>query len=693
MASEEQDDAYLLASNFNAAEHVNQFLKTIRSGEEGRRLQNYRANLQTKNNTASEAIKDVVFDHYRQFIETSKEISHLEREIYQLSSLLSEQKNLIENLMEMNGQEKRSSGSTSTQSGGNIAHHSTQTLLQKMDGVASFLNTLKENDRILLQNEMLLLDSETMEPVHPIYLVLFTDTLLIGHPTSGGKYRFHLSSTHSIDNLAVVNVKRAMSDLVLQLLIFPEQIYIKCENGRVKKEWFDGIEHAKRTKEQENSLVRQATIRAKRKSIAKGNGQQFPSRGRAHDNISMISEEGYGQQDKSPEGNVTALEDTQWLKDLINELQDVISHRHMEQAVEMILEWKSCDCKDPAINAKFASLEQTVVKMLSEEIRRPRALHGGAKAVLSRPLNLLKNLDRETYAVDLYLKRRSSALRAAARELTVSEEPLSYVRQASKLFVNEIVEVADEFKNQPKCYCLVLQWCSGELSLLLSLVRRNVIEVAPTMAVCVRTWCILLTQCDKLTVIGLDLSFEVHRLLAPALKTALTTNFTNIIESMRLRISEERWKPYNMETESNLNRYLEEMSDMGLAIDWAVSSTSPSRFYINVSQSGCHFARVSVSLCKDLALLKSSHLRNLCDSFVRMLWEEYLSHLASAPTSNIHTCTCQFIIAQVLPLCEETYDPSTSLLNDLLSSKFSQFMQYRNEESQFEEEQEEIANV
>lgn len=50
-------------------------MKTIRSGEEGRRLQAYRASLQSKNNTAAEAIKDVVFEHYKQFIETSKEIS------------------------------------------------------------------------------------------------------------------------------------------------------------------------------------------------------------------------------------------------------------------------------------------------------------------------------------------------------------------------------------------------------------------------------------------------------------------------------------------------------------------------------------------------------------------------------------------------------------------------------------------
>lgn len=103
--------------------------------------------------------------------------------------------------------------------------------------------------------------------------------------------------------------------------------------------------------------------------------------------------------------------------------------------------------------------------------------------------------------------------------------------------MNEIIEVAEEFKNQPKCYCLVLQWSSAELSLLLSLIRRNVIEVAPTMAVLARTWGILLTQCDKLADLGIDLIFEVHRLLSPALKTALTTNFNNIIESIRLRIS------------------------------------------------------------------------------------------------------------------------------------------------------------
>lgn len=57
------------------------------------------------------------------------------------------------------------------------------------------------------------------------------------------------------------------------------------------------------------------------------------------------------------------------------------------------------------------------------------------------------------------------------------------------------------------------------------------------MAVLAHTWRILMTHCDSLIAVGVDLSFEVHRLLAPSLKIAIETNFTNIIESIRLRVS------------------------------------------------------------------------------------------------------------------------------------------------------------
>lgn len=59
----------------------------------------------------------------------------------------------------------------------------------------------------------------------------------------------------------------------------------------------------------------------------------------------------------------------------------------------------------------------------------------------------------------------------------MSEEPLSYVRQLSQQFLDVISDVVKEFLMQPEHFSLILHWCSGELSVMLSLIRRHVIEV------------------------------------------------------------------------------------------------------------------------------------------------------------------------------------------------------------------------
>lgn len=54
-----------------------------------------------------------------------------------------------------------------------------------------------EHERILLQSQLILLDSDNMQSKHAIYIVLLSNNLLIGHPTLGGsthqqKHPFHL---------------------------------------------------------------------------------------------------------------------------------------------------------------------------------------------------------------------------------------------------------------------------------------------------------------------------------------------------------------------------------------------------------------------------------------------------------------------------------------------------------------------
>lgn len=61
-------------------------------------LRKQRARIQELADSTSAQLKKNVYQNYMQFIETAKEISHLESEMYQLSQLLSEQRTLLSSL-------------------------------------------------------------------------------------------------------------------------------------------------------------------------------------------------------------------------------------------------------------------------------------------------------------------------------------------------------------------------------------------------------------------------------------------------------------------------------------------------------------------------------------------------------------------------------------------------------------------
>ncbi|KAM3721321.1 Exocyst complex component [Dirofilaria immitis] len=643
--------------DFDAISYVREQLKEMKNGYEVRQLQAFRMGLNAINAQSSESMKKSVFLNYKKFIDAAKEVSHLEREIYELSSLLSDQRILIESLMQMTGEDRSSTATTSLHTS-SFSVNPINILMQKMDGIAAVLNNLPNSDRVITHGEVVQLDSDSMRPQYNVMLILLSDRLLIGQPSSG-KCRFQLESSHPLNNIAAVNIKdrengEAVTSL-FKLLIFPGQRIFLAENARTKKEWLDCIENAKKDLLHEGSLARQATIRGKRR-------QDLSVKVEVASQLMPVMES----------ATTKTSDESAWLNELPAELDDCIAHRDMEHAVELIMEWKSCNTREAVIDAQLILRETQIVQLLSEEVRRPGALHGGPRAV-RKAINLLTILGRASQAVDLYLKKRSTMLRTTTRELTVSEEPLSYIRQLSQQFLDVISDVVKEFLMQPEHFSLILHWCSGELSVMLSLIRKHVIEVAPTMAVLAHTWRILMTHCDNLIAVGVDLSFEVHRLLAPSLKIAIETNFTNIIESIRLRISEEHWRAYNMENESNVNRFIEEMSDMGLAVDWALSATQ--RSSVNITQNACHFSRVAYVLARDLAVLRSSHLRYLTDSFMMKLWSEYLNHLKSAPQSSLQQYTSIFVISQLLPLCDAIYNESASgILSELLETKFGSLL-------------------
>ena len=80
------------ASDFQPEKYVKSILSEC---DMYRSLYDQRNSIQKLGETTAVALKKNVYRNYRQFIDTAKEISYLEAEMYQLSHLLTEQKSII----------------------------------------------------------------------------------------------------------------------------------------------------------------------------------------------------------------------------------------------------------------------------------------------------------------------------------------------------------------------------------------------------------------------------------------------------------------------------------------------------------------------------------------------------------------------------------------------------------------------
>ncbi|CAI2292697.1 unnamed protein product [Caenorhabditis sp. 36 PRJEB53466] len=625
------EEKLLQADGFSPSDYIRDRLKGVKVGDETRKLRQFRSEMSALNHASQETLKNNVFRNYQQFIDASKKISLLEREIYQLTHHLMEQKQVIENLVMMTGDDKNSIHTVSSHSTAASTTNPIQILMQKMEGIGGILNNMSTSEKVILYGEMEQFDGETKKPVQKCMLILLSHRLIIGNINAVGKYV--MESTLSLNSVAPVNVKdrasgAANAGKVLKLLIFPESRCYLCESARIRKLWFDELEQAKREILHKGSLVRQATIRGKRQTVK----DRFKTAAVIEEQKTVFHEE---EEEKIQEKNDN---DIVWLSELPAELDDCIAHRDLEQAVELIHEWKQCSTKDTVLDIQLQMRENQIVQLLCEDVSRPGAVHGGPRA-MKKARTLLTLLGCGTYATDVYLRRR--------------KEPISYVRQLCNIYGSAVSDIANEYRSMPQFYCQVLQWCSCELSTLLTLIRRHVIEVAPAIAVIAYTWKHVMHTMDDLTAIGVHLNFEVNRLLSTPLEKALQGNFENICDAIKMRISEEKWRPYVLESESALNRLVEELSDVGINVEWAISANDESRSSLNVSQNVVHFAKVAHTLSKDLAPLRLSPIQVLCEVYADELWKMYLKHLAdNIRDGAVFAYSTTFILTQVLPVCD-----------------------------------------
>lgn len=249
----------------------------------------------------AEEIKQSVYKNYANFMETAKEVGHLESKMSQLRQSLDEQRKLLNLFKNLNINspyldDLASATSTSTSTGqqgsagkagalgaASSGKSSLAILLEQVEGCG--LITQKPGRTLLYHSDLEALHLNDYSVSHKLHVYLLSDALLLTLPqrkrnkagmnsssttstsrasknpllmdTSGGSagggadssntYQYKFQAFYELQDVKIMNIDDCKEVRnAFQLLKFPESLAFRCPNAHTKKEWLENIESAKR---------------------------------------------------------------------------------------------------------------------------------------------------------------------------------------------------------------------------------------------------------------------------------------------------------------------------------------------------------------------------------------------------------------------------------------------------------------
>ncbi|XP_072415072.1 exocyst complex component 8 [Chiloscyllium punctatum] len=591
----------LEAPRFEPAQYVKQLSQ---QSDGDRDLQEHRHKIQSLADETAQNLKKNVYKNYRQFIETAREISYLESEMYQLSHILTEQKGIMDGLTQMlltadrereqqqgsrqlqptgGGTSASSLGSSSSSAAAAAATTSSSseaflilpreaeehkqrtltTLLEKVEGCQDILQT---PGRYLVYNgDLLECDAESAAQIQRVHAFLMNDCLLVAAwlPSRRGAVRYRYDALYPLDSFAVVNVKDngPMRDM-FKILRFPDTRVFQAENAKVKKEWLEILDQTKKNKALTERLEVEKEEAKARLMVAEEEKQPRP--------LSPKTNPFEDESDPAMELVDLSLE---WIQELPEDLDVCIAQRDFEGAVDLLdklTEYLSGATSQPGVRQLRSRVDQRVRRLtdvLMYELSPGRSLRGGPRAT-RRAVSQLIRLGQSTKACELFLKNRAAAVQTAIRQLRIEGATLLYIHKLCNIFFTGLLDTAKEFEmdfaGDSGCYSAFVVWSRSATRLFVDAFSKQVFdskESLSTTAECVE---VAKEHCSKLSEIGLDLTFTLQALLVKDIKAALHSYKGIIMEATKHRNSEEMWRRMNLMTPEALAKLKEEMKASGI---------------------------------------------------------------------------------------------------------------------------------
>ncbi|XP_011305129.1 exocyst complex component 8 isoform X2 [Fopius arisanus] len=540
-------------------------------------LRKQRARIQELADDTSAQLKRNVYQNYMQFIETAKEISHLESEMYQLSQLLGEQRSLLSTL-----------GSSRTTTGpifdDTLGYHQENEntivskeeeqklkLLQLLENVEGAMSLVETPGRICHHEGSLLeLDPLDGTPLKRIHAYLFNDVLMIASwlATGGrrGPPRYKMQTVYNLQSLAIVNVRDLGSvKLAFKLLAFPDTRVFQCPTATSKKEWLEKCEHTKRARLTQENHKSESDVQEPVKDTT-----IVPSRSLSLDSNTPIDD------GDAPE-SLESLPD--WLLEVTEDLDSCMAQRHFDEAYTLLEKAKNfLQESQPTqaivqITTKIEERGVRLVDVLTRELElsaEARSLQGGGLRSARRAVRLLIQLDRSVQACQLYLQLCNVALKARLKRVKREGATIPYVKQLSAIAFSNIVEMAREFlklfPEATNCTSSLIVWSSQEVKHLTSHLIKQLFIPQVTLGTLVECIGVVRSHCDQLIQLGIDLRYQLDGQLRVPLARALQDAGEKYLDAVKVRAGEDSWRPSNLHNYPSLQKLMCELDDMGIPV-------------------------------------------------------------------------------------------------------------------------------
>jgi len=476
----------------------------------------------------SEEIKQSVYKNYANFMETAKEVGHLEGKMSQLRQSLDEQRKLLFLFKNLNANTLNQTDAKQSLSSQNIQKSSLAILLEQVEGCG--LITQKPGRNLLFHSDLEALHLDDFSVSHKLHAYLLSDALLLTLPqrkrtksnfntgvhngvnrlmnnsvlstgsstksvvdaslsgsanANANTFQYKFQAFYELQDIKIMNIDDSKEVRnAFQLLKFPESLAFRCANAHLKKEWLENCENAKkqlgRVGANDLFLMMESTSSGSYNTIQEEDEEEH------EENLDKRSQ-------KLSLENISERERNNILRDLFSDFDILLAQRDFEKAVDMLLRIKASTSglmksaaatpkSGAAENANVYDFQQLIYKQKETELinilrkdlvaSKERGNNKGVIKTGKRVVNSLIKLSIYDEAIDLFIDYHKHLNAETLRKIKLEESNTIYMNNVLNLFFENLrisfISFGEAFSNLINyCFSSYISWYDTEIEILI----------------------------------------------------------------------------------------------------------------------------------------------------------------------------------------------------------------------------------